>query len=117
MEEGSFTAQVLHRPSLLVRDGEALPKAALRLSLRDAQRMAITEDELLQLSFSVRIRHDGPLAHAMAMDPWWQGKGCGQAKFTPDHRVTFTWPADPDPEAEDGAVLDPFAAMGLGKVK
>ena len=57
---------------MLVRPEENLPKAALRLSLSDCQRLHITEEELMKLVFSVRLRNDGPLTHAILFDPWWQ---------------------------------------------
>ena len=43
----------------------------------------------------------------MVADPWWQRKGCGEARFEPDGRVVVTWP-----EVE-GERLDPFAALGM----
>lgn len=66
------TQNLLARPWLLARQSEALPKAAMRLSLEDARRLRISEDELTSLVFSVRVRNDGPLAQAMSHDPWWQ---------------------------------------------
>ena len=98
---------LLKRPFLLAKAGESLPKAALRLSLADASRLRVTEEELVSTVFNVRLRNDGPLAHAIAFDPWWQGKGCGEAQFTPEGRVEFTWPE------VAGEVMDPFAAMGM----
>ena len=66
------TQNLLARPWLLARPSEALPKAAMRLSLEDARRLRISEDELTSLVFSLRVRNDGPLAQAMSYDPWWQ---------------------------------------------
>ncbi len=45
------------------------------------------------------------------MCSWWQGKGHGEARFTADGRVRFTWPTDP--EDPNGEVMDPFAAFGM----
>ena len=59
----------------------------------------------------MRLRHDGPLAQAASLDPWWQRKGCGEARFSADGHVRFTWPVDPDDA--DGEPMDPFAAMGM----
>ena len=53
----------------------------------------------------------GPRCSVSALDPWWQRKGCGEARFGADGRLRFTWPVDPDDP--DGEPLDPFAAMGL----
>ena len=105
------TEKMLKRPSMLVRreQGESLPKAALRLSLADASRTFLTAEELVTLTFNVRVRHDGPLAPAMRFDPWWLGKGRGQAKFEKDGRLSFSWPPDP----ESGEPMDPFAALGM----
>ena len=66
-EEGSDTHKLLRCPWMLVRSerGESLPKAALRLSLADATRTSITDEELFNLTFNVRVRSDGPLANAM----------------------------------------------------
>ena len=120
-EKGTFTHKLLHRPSLLVRhdSGESMPKAALRLSLVDTNRTFITEDELVDLTWSVRIRSDGPLRDAMCFDPWWSGHGNGEVRFRREGhlgissaRIQFSWPPNPDPEA-DGAPMDPFAAMGM----
>ena len=113
-EEGDATQAILHRPALLVRrsSGESYPKAALRLSLADSGRTEITEEELQGLTFSVRLRNDGPLKQAMGFDPWWSGKGFGEATFHPDGALTFRWPVDPEDE-EGVATLDPFAAMGM----
>ena len=110
-EEGSETLKILERPMLLVRQGETLPKAALRLSLHDATRTTITQDELCSFTFNVRLRKDGPLAQAVHLDPWWMGVGCGEAKYHTDGRLTLSWP--PDPDSEDGKPMDPFAAMGM----
>ena len=110
-EEGSWTHKLLRKPSLLVRDQrETFPKAALRLSLIDAQRTYITSHELQSFTFNVRLRHDGPLAGALRYDPWWRRKGCGEITFLPDGQLAFTWPPDPD---NDGEPMDPFAAMGM----
>lgn len=114
VDGGDMTSAILNMPSLLVHrsEGESLPKAALRLSLVDASRNTITKEELQSLTFSVRLRNDGPLQQAMRYDPWWSGHGHGEASFQADGALTFHWPTDPDDE--DGeATLDPFAAMGL----
>lgn len=107
----SHTETLLSRPWLLVRANETLPKAALRLSLSDARRLRVTEEELASFVFNLRLRNDGPLAHAVRLDPWWQGKGRGEARFSADGRVRFTWPSDPDDPAAEP--MDPFAAMGM----
>ena len=60
---------------------------------------------------SDNVRDDGPLAPALRFDPWWQGKGCGEARFSDDGRVRFTWPADPESPSH-AAPMDPFAAFG-----
>lgn len=122
-ETYTATQLLLRQPHRLVKQSENLPKAALRLSLADANRLRITEDELLSLVFSVRLRNDGPLANAMQFDPWWQGKGSGKARFSNDGRLLFTWPVDhhdpgrfawpPDPADPDSHPMDPFAAMGM----
>jgi hypothetical protein len=109
-EQGTPTQQLLRRPSLLVRRGESGPKAALRLSLADAARTAITAEELTSFTFNVRLRHDGPLQQALAYDPWWQGKGNGEARYGQDGSVRFSWPEDPD---NAGERLDPFLALGM----
>ena len=111
-EAAGYTAtqNLLTRPWLLVRPYEASPKAALRLSLADAKRLRISQEELTSLTFCVRLRDDGPLAQVLCFDPWWQGKSHGQARFSEDGRVCFTWPPDPD---EPGAELNPFASMGM----
>ena len=83
-----------------------------RLSLADVKRTAITADELMEFVFNVRVRNDGPLANVTSVDPWWLGVGSGEARFLPDGRVQFDWPANPDPHS-DGAPMNPFAAMGL----
>jgi hypothetical protein len=45
----------------------------------------------------------------MCFDPWWQGQGYGEARFSNDGLVRFTWPADlNDPGAEP---MDPFAGF------
>ena len=105
---------LLRRPWMLVKANESLPKAALRLSLQDAGRLRITEEELVECVFSVRLRNDGPLAHGMHLDPWWRGKGYGEARFTHDGRVRFTWPTDLDDP--DAGAMNPFAALGMGDV-
>ena len=110
-ESHTATQTLLSRPWLLVRASESLPKAALRLSLTDAQRLRITDDELTSFVFNVRLRNDGPLKDAARFDPWWQGKGRGEARFTADGRVSFTWPDDPDDPT--AGPMDPFAAMGM----
>ena len=110
-EGGTRTQKMLKQPALLVRAGELPSKAALRLSFADARRAALTAEEIVQMTFQVRMRHDGPLADARQFDPWWLGKGCGEARFSLDGRVRFTWPLDPD--SADGERLDPFAALGL----
>jgi hypothetical protein len=105
------TQNLLARPWQLVRPKESLPKAALRLALADAARLRITKDELTSLVFCVRLRNDGPLAQAMCFDPWWQGQGYGEARFSNDGLVRFTWPPDlDDPAAEP---MDPFAGFYL----
>ena len=109
VENGSHTHKLLRRPSLLARQGEILAKAALRLSLQDAQRTSITHEELAGLTFSVRLRGDGPLAQAIDFDPWWQGVGSGKAQYHADGRITFSWPPSPD----DGEPMNPFEAMGM----
>ena len=103
---------LLNRPAMLLHEGELPPKGALRLSLADAKRTAITEAELSSLRFCVRLRQDGRLAQATHLDPWWQGKGHGQATFGKDREmqlITFEWPKDP----ATGERIDPFAAMGI----
>ena len=67
----------------------------------------------MSLVFCLRVRDDGPLAPALRFDPWWQGKGCGEARFSDDGRVRFTWPADPESPSH-AAPMDPFAAFGMG---
>ena len=111
-EAAGYTAtqNLLARPWVLVRQDEASPKAALRLSLADAKRLRISQEELTSLTFCVRLRDDGPLAQVLCFDPWWQGKSHGQARFSEHGRVFFTWPPDPD---EPGAELNPFASMGM----
>lgn len=109
IEEGAHVRKLLGKPSLLVRPGELPAKAALRLSLADAKRCVIAADEISSLTFHVRLRYDGPLVQAAPFDPWWQGKGCGEARFQRDGHLTFTWPTNP----EDGEPIDPFAAMGM----
>jgi hypothetical protein len=96
-EASSVTFTILNRPLQLVRReaGESLPKAALRLSLLDAQRLHITKEELMSFTFNVRVRHDGPLMQAMEFDPWWQGKGRGEATFEPDGLVAFKYATRP----------------------
>jgi hypothetical protein len=110
-ESHTATQTLLSRPWLLVRASEPLPKAALRLSLSDAKRLRVTDEELTSVVFNVRLRNDGPLKDAARFDPWWLGKGRGEARFTADGRVSFTWPDDPDDPA--AGPLDPFAAMGM----
>jgi hypothetical protein len=113
-ETYTATETLLRRPWALCREGQSLPKAALRYSLTDAHRLAITKEELCDLVFHVRLRGDGPLAHAIEFDPWWQGKGCGEARFSNDGRVQFSWPIDTDPESPScGEALNPFVAMGM----
>ena len=34
------------------------------------------------------------LAQVANLDPWWMGKGQGQAKFHEDGTVSFDWPID-----------------------
>lgn len=117
VEEGSPTERLLRLPLMLVRReaGESPPKAALRLSLADAKRTFITEEELVSLTFEVRLRRDGPLSEAIQFDPWWLHKGAGAVRFHPKvgaadtGSVSFTWPVDPD----TGEQLDPFAALGM----
>jgi hypothetical protein len=46
----------------LLLPGECLPKAALRLSLADAQRTSIEAEELTSMVFNIRTRADGALA-------------------------------------------------------
>ena len=108
-EAGTMTERLLRRPLMLVRPGETQPKAALRLSLADAKRTVLKEEELINLTFAVRLRHDGPLSEVLPYDPWWQGQGSGTATFKASGFVTFQWPVDP----VDGTPLDPFAAMGM----
>ena len=103
-------SELLNEPSLLLREGEPHAKGALRLSLDDSERLAITEQELTSLTFSVRMRNDGPLADAICFDPYWAGKGVGKARFTAEGHVEFHWPPDPD---ADGAPMDPFLALGM----
>ena len=110
-ESHTATQMLLSRPWLLVRANEALPKAALRLSLSDSHRLRITEEELISFVFNLRLRFDGPLSAAVHLDPWWQGKGRGEARFSADGHVRFMWPSDPDDLAAEP--MDPFAAMGM----
>ena len=111
--DGTTTQKLLRQPLELVRhtSAEVLPKAALRLSLADAKRTRITVEELMALTFSIRVRSDGPLAEAAAYDPWWLNKGSGEARFERG-AIRLSWPADPDPNS-DGEPLNPFVMMGM----
>jgi hypothetical protein len=59
---------------------------------------------LISLSLSLRSARQ-----AAPYDPWWQGKGVGEARFTSNGVLTFAWPRDP----KDGAEMNPFAMMGM----
>ena len=110
-EAGAPTARLLACPRLLARARENLAKAALRLSLADARRTRITADELTAHTFNVRLRGDGPLAQAAAYDPWWAGKGRGEARFSTQAEggwVRLSWP-----KGEDGQPMDPFVPLGM----
>jgi len=79
-------------------NNEPLAKRALRLSIKDATRREITEEELCDLTFNIRLRGDGPLRQLLDRDPWWSDKGGnGEVKFSSDHKLTFKWPEDMNP--------------------
>ena len=67
------------------------------------------QEELVAQRFCLRVRADGPLAQAAALDPWWAGDGHGEAWFGADgSNVSFEWPPD-----EHGAARNPFAVLGF----
>ena len=77
----------------------------------DARRTRITADELTAHTFNVRLRGDGPLAQAAAYDPWWAGKGRGEARFSTQAEggwVRLSWP-----KGDDGQPMDPFVPLGM----
>ena len=52
-----------------------------------------------------------PLAQAAAYDPWWTGKGRGEARFSTQAEggwVRLSWP-----KGEDGQPMDPFVPLGM----
>ena len=71
--EATHTSKLLTRPWFLCKPaikasgnewemtGESYPKAALRLSLVDSKRTCVTEEELTEFEFSIRVRGDGVL--------------------------------------------------------
>jgi len=82
--------------------GEPLAERALRLSLEDANRHFLTEDELTSFEWHVRVRSSGPFNQLTPLDPWWAGGGQGgRATFTVEQHTTkeikFVWPPGRDP--------------------
>eukprot|EP00808_Paulinella_micropora_P015991 g71464.t1 len=81
---------------------ESLAKSALRSSLADARRTRITEQDLVDFDWNIRVRGDGPLSQFISMDPWWRGKGVGRVKFLKDEtsgetKVRMSWPEGYNP--------------------
>ena len=81
-------------------------------SLTECVLLAIKETFLCSLF--PKTKAIGPLSRPTKSPlslSWWQGKGHGEARFTADGRVRFTWPTDP--EDPNGEAMDPFAAFGM----
>jgi hypothetical protein len=97
-----------HSPLSLLLPRETYAKCALRLSLQDHVRTALTEDELTSFEWCIRTRSDGPLERVNSEDPWYSGQGTGKCIFdAKDKSLTFTWPT------VDGVEMNPFASMGM----
>ena len=97
-----------HSPLSLLLPRETYAKCALRLSLQDHVRTALTEDELTSFEWCIRTRSDGPLERVNSEDPWYAGKGTGKCKFDGKKKsLTFTWPT------VDGVEMNPFESMGM----
>jgi len=110
--QDSHVNKLLQKPTLLRRKfnelarsvPECYAKCALRLFFEDAQRTAITEDELCANLFELRTRNDGPLAQVNSLDPWYNNvTPLGTAQFYTNNTVAFTWPEG----------YNPFQAMGM----
>jgi len=77
---------------------QALARYALRASLADAQRNAITEEELTSFVFNVRLRADGRLRDRIHLCAWNQRQPViTEARFSADHKLTFTFPPNFNP--------------------
>lgn len=115
VEEGT-TAILLQCPHRLRRAGqentfsipELYSKAALRLSLQDQHRTAITMEEITSLNFELRTRSDGPMVQVQTMDPWYLGKGTGKVKFSKDGTFRFSWPL-----GDNNKPINPFETFGM----
>eukprot|EP00603_Paraphysomonas_imperforata_P010197 CAMPEP_0114449792 /NCGR_PEP_ID=MMETSP0104-20121206/122_1 /TAXON_ID=37642 ORGANISM="Paraphysomonas imperforata, Strain PA2" /NCGR_SAMPLE_ID=MMETSP0104 /ASSEMBLY_ACC=CAM_ASM_000202 /LENGTH=295 /DNA_ID=CAMNT_0001621903 /DNA_START=113 /DNA_END=1000 /DNA_ORIENTATION=+ len=52
---------------------ECLARFAVRYACVDSTRNVITEEELVSMPWSIRIKEFGQLSHLLAEDPWWNG--------------------------------------------
>lgn len=53
---------------------ECMARFAVRVAYVDKSRNTITDEELCEVTWCIRIRQGGRLSHMIQNDPWWTGK-------------------------------------------
>ncbi len=66
---------------------ECLARYAVRISILDSKRCFIHESELSAANWNIRVRADGPLAHLMDADPYFQNLPASIVQFDSQRKI------------------------------